>query len=172
MQTHRFGTRHTQLPASRFGAKSQGRVFDLRASRRRFEVASHSRRDGTHRTDLLAMTIAAVHVDALQAFGYTEEEARFLYLVATHSGYFVARQFLAFAGVQWGKRTTLFWNKLRSPKHVRPASMPRHRAVDHLFARKLYRQHGRENLRKPQRHELEYIQARIANPHSRLANPE
>ena len=45
------------------------------------------------------MNIDAVHISALQAFGYTEEEARFLYVVATHSGYFVARQFLAFAGV-------------------------------------------------------------------------
>lgn len=36
------------------------------------------------------------YVESLQALGYTESEARFLYLVVTHSGYFVARQFLAF----------------------------------------------------------------------------
>jgi hypothetical protein len=117
------------------------------------------------------MNIAAVHVDALQAFGYTEEEARFLYLVATHSGYFVARQFLVFARVQWGKRTTLFWNKLQSNKHARTTSMPKHRAVYHLFARRLYRQLGRENLRNRRRHELEYIQARIAMLDFVLANP-
>ena len=108
------------------------------------------------------MNIDTVHISALQAFGYTEEEARFLYVVATHSGYFVARQFLAFAGVQWGKRTTLFWNKLQSNKHARTSSTPRHRAVYHLFARKLYRQLGRENLRNRRRHELEYIQTRLA----------
>jgi len=28
---------------------------------------------------------------ALRAFGYTEAEARFLYLVAAHSGYFTIR---------------------------------------------------------------------------------
>jgi len=117
------------------------------------------------------MKIAPVHIAALQACGYTEEEARFLYLVATHSGYFVARQFLAFAGVQWGKRTTLFWNKLQSNKHARTGSMPRHRAVYHLFARKLYRQLGRENLRNRRRHELEYIQAHIAILDFVLANP-
>jgi hypothetical protein len=33
-----------------------------------------------------------VVVEALQALGYTEAEARFLYIVATHSGYFTARQ--------------------------------------------------------------------------------
>jgi hypothetical protein len=117
------------------------------------------------------MNIDGVYLSALQAFGYTEEEARFLYIVATHSGYFVARQFLAFAGVQWGKRTTLFWNKLQSRKHARTSSMPRHRAVYHLFARKLYRQLGRENLRNRRRHELEYIQTRIAILDFVLANP-
>ena len=117
------------------------------------------------------MNIDGVYISALQAFGYTEEEARFLYIVATHSGYFVARQFLAFAGVQWGKRTTLFWNKLQSHKHARTGSMPKHRAFYHLFARKLYRQLGRENLRNRRRHELEYIQTRIAILDFVLANP-
>ena len=40
------------------------------------------------------MNIARSHLDALGAFGYTEDEARLLYIVATYSGYFVARQFL------------------------------------------------------------------------------
>jgi hypothetical protein len=118
------------------------------------------------------MKIDPVHVGALEALGYTEEEARFLYVVATHSGYFVARQFLAFAGVQWGKRTTLFWNKLQSKKHARTAPLPRHGAVYHLFARKLYRQLGRENLRNRRRHELEYIRKRIAILDFVLGNPD
>jgi hypothetical protein len=32
------------------------------------------------------MKFLPIHIDALLGFGYTEEEARFLYLVATHSG--------------------------------------------------------------------------------------
>ena len=44
------------------------------------------------------MNIAPAHLEALQALGYTEQESRFLYIVATHSGYFTARQFLAFTG--------------------------------------------------------------------------
>jgi len=117
------------------------------------------------------MNIAPVHVTALESLGYTEEEARFLYLVATHSGYFVARQFLAFAGVQWGKRTTLFWNKMQSKKHTRTGQMPRHGAVYHLFSRKVYRQIGRENLRNRRQHEIEYIEARIAMLDFVLGNP-
>ena len=41
------------------------------------------------------MKIAEQDIAAIRAFGYTEDEARFLYIVATHSGYFVPRQFLA-----------------------------------------------------------------------------
>jgi len=37
------------------------------------------------------MNIKPSDVDALKALGYGETEARFLYIVATHSGYFVAR---------------------------------------------------------------------------------
>jgi len=77
------------------------------------------------------MKIEHVHVSALEALGYTQQEARFLYVVATHSGYFVARQFLAFLNVQPGKRTTLFRNKLLSKKHARTAPLPRHGEVYH-----------------------------------------
>ena len=49
------------------------------------------------------MNIAPAHLEALKALGYTEAEARFLYIVATHSGYFVARQFLAFTGCPLGQ---------------------------------------------------------------------
>ena len=44
------------------------------------------------------MNFTPAHLEALQALGYTAEESRFLYIVATHSGYFTARQFLAFTG--------------------------------------------------------------------------
>jgi hypothetical protein len=117
------------------------------------------------------MNIAPVHVTALEALGYTEEEARFLYQVATHSGYFVARQFLAFTGAQWGKRTALFWNKLQAKKHARTGQLPKHRAVYHVFAREVYRQIGRENLRNRRQHEIEYVRTRIAMLDFVLGNP-
>src|ERR1700733_12945574 len=108
------------------------------------------------------MNIAPAYLDALQAFGYTEEEARFLYIVATHSGYFVARQFLGFAGAHWGKRTTLFWTKLERLKHARTAGFPKSGLVYHLFARRLYRQIELENIRNRRSHELDFIKRRIA----------
>src|ERR1700736_5936726 len=64
------------------------------------------------------MNIAGNDIDAIRAFGYTEDEARFLYIVATHSGYFIPRQFLAFTGAKWGKRSTHFAEKIESHGHA------------------------------------------------------
>ena len=108
------------------------------------------------------MNIAPAHLDALKAFGYTETEARFLYIVATHSGYFVARQFLAFADAHWGYRTNTLWTKLHTRKHARTECFPKSGTVYHLFSRRLYRQIDRENIRNRREHEIEYIQRRIA----------
>ena len=108
------------------------------------------------------MNIASAHLNGLQAFGYTEEEARFLYIVATHSGYFTARQFLAFTGAHWGKRTTTFWRKLATTGHARIERFPKGGAVFHVFARRLYRQIDKENLRNRREHQFEFITRRIA----------
>jgi len=118
------------------------------------------------------MSISQSHLDALKALGYTEPEAHFLYLVATHSGYFVARQFLGFTGAHWGKRTTMFWAKLHAQKHARTECFPKSGVIYHLFSRRLYRQIGRENLRNRRKHEIEFIRQRIAMLDFVLANQE
>ena len=118
------------------------------------------------------MNIAPGHIDALQSLGYTEPEARFLYIVATHSGYFVARQFLAFTDAHWGKRTTIFWDKLHTNRHARTECFPKSGTVYHLFSRRLYRQIDRENIRNRREHEIEYIQRRIAMLDFVLLNQE
>jgi hypothetical protein len=107
------------------------------------------------------MNIAPAHLAALEALGYTEAEARFLYIVATHSGYFVARQFLAFTAAHWGYRTSTFWNKLHTKKRARTECFPKSGTVYHLFSRRLYRQIDRENIRNRREHEIEFIQRRI-----------
>src|SRR5438046_8796837 len=100
------------------------------------------------------MNISPAHLDALQAFGYTEAEARFLYIVATHSGYFVARQFLAFTSSHWGKRTTTFWSKLHTKKHARTEPFPISGTFYPLFAGRLYRQIDRTNIRTRRHNEV------------------
>jgi len=108
------------------------------------------------------MNIAPAHLRALEALGYTQQEASFLYIVATHSGYFTARQFLAFTGAHWGKRTMTFWNRLKTKRHARAECFPQSGVVYHLFSRRLYRQIERENLRNRRAHELDFIKRRIA----------
>src|ERR1700722_699012 len=118
------------------------------------------------------MNLPPTQIDALEALGYTRAEAQFLYLVATHSGYFVARQFLGFTGSCWGKRTTRFCSKLQVQQHARTYRFAQGGTAYHLFSRKLYRQIGRENLRNRREHELEYIRARIAILDYVLGNPD
>jgi hypothetical protein len=117
------------------------------------------------------MNITPTHLEALKVFGYTEAEARFLYIVATHSGYFVARQFLAFTDSHWGKRTTTFWNKLHTKNHARTEHFPKSGTVYHLFSRRLYRQINRENIRNRREHEIDFIHRRIAMLDFVLLNP-
>jgi hypothetical protein len=64
------------------------------------------------------MKIRYQDIEALQALGYTEIEARFLYIVATHTGYFVPRQYRDFSGVKWGYRTNNFAGKLEGQGHA------------------------------------------------------
>lgn len=64
------------------------------------------------------MSIPEDKIGKLRAFGYTEVEARFLYLVATHSGYFTLRQFLNFAHAKSGKRNARLVEKLFSWGHA------------------------------------------------------
>jgi hypothetical protein len=118
------------------------------------------------------MNIRPAHLDALETLGYTEAEARFLYIVATHSGYFVARQFLTFTASHWGYRTNTFWNKLQSKKHARTERFPKSGMVYHLFSRRLYRQIDRENIRNRREHEIEYIKRRIDLLDFVLSHPE
>ena len=107
------------------------------------------------------MTFNDQDIAAIQSLGYTLDEARFLYLVAVHSGYFVPRQFLAFTGVKWGRRSNNFVTKLETRGHVTWREYDRTGGVYHLFSQTLYRYIGKENLRNRRRHSLEFIRTRL-----------
>src|SRR6267154_589344 len=97
----------------------------------------------------------------LSSLGYTEDEARFLYLVATHSGYFSMRQFLQFTGTKSGDKSMAFSQKLLGKGHATARSFLRNGLVYHLFSRIVYRAIGRENLRNRRTHSLEHIRTRL-----------
>ena len=100
-------------------------------------------------------------IETIGALGYTETEARFLYLVATHSGYFTLRHFLAFSGAHRGKRSTCFAQKLLRHGHGSVRDYMGSGSVFHLFSRNLYGRIEKENTRNRRRHSFEYIRTRL-----------
>jgi hypothetical protein len=107
------------------------------------------------------MKIEDHDIAAIKALGYTEAEARFLYIVATHSGYFVPRQFLDLTGASWGYRTDQLSRKLESRGHATWREYQDTGGVYHLFSKKLYAEIGKENLRNRRRHSVEFIRTRL-----------
>lgn len=108
------------------------------------------------------MNIPRMYTIALGSFGYTEEEARFLYLVATHSGYFTCQQFVRFINGKPGKRSLTFVRKLLEKGHASARPFLRNGKVYHLFSRNLYEAIGEGNVRFRRKHSTEYIRTRLA----------
>jgi hypothetical protein len=107
------------------------------------------------------MRITAERLSNLTRLGYTAEEERFLYIVATHSGYFTHRQFLAFSGTKPGKHSQKFLEKLLTAEHATYHTYPSGGRVYHIFSRRVYKAIGRDDLRTRRKHQLEYIKTRI-----------
>jgi len=118
------------------------------------------------------MSIHESQLANLRAFGYTEAEARFLYLVAVHSGYFTVRQFLDFAHARSGKRNARFVEKLFALGHASAQRYMRRSLVYHLRSRQLYEAIGKAHLRNRREHELTYIKMRLLALDFILAHPE
>ena len=104
---------------------------------------------------------SAERIENLVRLGYTPEEAHFLYLVATHSGYFTHRQFLLFSRAKPGEHSQKFLDKLLTQKHAAFHAYQRGGRVYHVFSRPLFSAIGRDDLRTRRRHELDYIKTRL-----------
>ena len=118
------------------------------------------------------MNIAEDQLAKLRNFGYTEVEARFLYLVATHSGYFTVRQFLDFAKAKSGKRNARLVEKLFGLGHASAQQYTRRSRVYHLCSRQLYSAIGKDHLRNRREHELVHIKTRLLALDFILAHPK
>jgi hypothetical protein len=118
------------------------------------------------------MNIHENHVALLRELGYTEPEGRFLYVVATHSGYFILRQFLNFTGVRRGKRSNVFARKVLNNGHGSVRDYLGYGSIYHLFSRTLYGQIEKDNLRNRRKHSFEYIRTRLVLLDFILADPE
>lgn len=107
------------------------------------------------------MNIAPEAVANLVRIGYTTEEARFIYIVAIHSGYFIHRQFLKFSETKPGKHSQKFLAKLLTQEHATYHTYPSGGRVYHVFSRKVFGAIEREDLRTRRQHQLEYIKTRL-----------
>lgn len=108
------------------------------------------------------MSIPRMYTIALETFGYTESEAKFLYLVATHSGHFTCQQFVRFIAGKPGKRTLSFVRKVLEKGHATARPCLRNGKLYHLFARNLYEAINKGNVRFRRKHSPEYIRIRLA----------
>ncbi len=118
------------------------------------------------------MNIKDEYLGGLKDLGYTETEARFLYIVATHSGYFTAQQYLDFASVKRGYRTDALSRKLLANKHAAAEIYRKNARVYHLFSRRFYSAIGKENVRNRREHEFQFIKTRLLALTFILANQQ
>ncbi len=94
------------------------------------------------------MNFLTEHIEALTQLGYVEREAEFLYIVAVHSGFFVQRQFIQYAGVAGRGPITDFLRKAIQRKHVREHLPERgSQKVYQLLSRNLYESIEKEHSR-------------------------
>jgi hypothetical protein len=118
------------------------------------------------------MPISPTQLAPLRSFGYTAVQSRFLYLVATHSGYFTVRQFLGFAHAKSGKRNAHLIEKLFSQGHATAQRYHRRSCVYHLHSRALYDAIGKGELRNRRNHEIRHVRAHLLALDYILAHPE
>jgi hypothetical protein len=116
------------------------------------------------------MKISSEHLAALEALGYAPDEARFLYIVATYSGFFVPRQSIGFAQANGGKRSSHFTRRLESRGHATWREYPRVGGVYHLLSKTLYRVIDKQSLPNRRRHSTEFIRTRLVLLDFVLAN--
>jgi hypothetical protein len=115
--------------------------------------------------------IRTEYLEALGDLGYSQQESRFLYLAATHSGYFTVRQFLDFTGTAKGWNVHQFTSKSIRLGHVRAATCGYRTSLFNLYSRKVYGALDRDNLRNRRRLSSELMRTRLLILDFVLAHP-
>jgi len=108
------------------------------------------------------MKFATEHIEALQRFGYTQQEACFLYIVAIHSGYFTQRQYCEFGPKKTGCIVHGFASKLVARGHAIEHRYQNNARVLHFTHKAMYCAIGKENIRNRRKHTFEFMKGRLA----------
>ena len=118
------------------------------------------------------MNLPPAHIERIKDLGYTDSEARFLYIVAVFSGYFTLGHFRVFTGSAYGKRPTSFAQKLLKQGHATVRDYMRRGSIFHLFSRTVYGQIEKDNLRNRKKHSFDFMRTRLVLLDFILANQE
>jgi hypothetical protein len=118
------------------------------------------------------MNFPSNHIERIKELGYTDVEARFLYIVAVHSGYFTLGQFRCFTNTSSGKRLTSFSQKLLKQGHATVRDYMHRGSIFHLFSRTVYGQIDKDNLCNRRKHSFDFMRARLLLLDFILANQQ
>jgi hypothetical protein len=110
-------------------------------------------------------------LDRLRDFGFNEQEAHFLYLAATHSGYFTRHQFLSFTHQTKGCLVHRFTTKLLTQHHALATQYGHKTYIFKLTSRKIYDLIGKQDLRDHRFHTADFIRKRLLVLDFVLAHP-
>lgn len=77
-------------------------------------------------------------ITSLEAIGYVEREASFLYLVAVHSGYFLRRQYWSYAGREGGALVARLLKKALKRRHIDIIECGQGWHIYHLTSKPVY----------------------------------
>src|SRR3954469_6034867 len=87
-------------------------------------------------------------IKAIEAFGFTSRQARFLVTVLLHAGVCVPRQYATFAGTAYGHNVTKFFDKLVERGYATASGCLHNRAaLYHVHHQALYRAIGQPQSR-------------------------
>jgi len=100
-------------------------------------------------------------IDSLTQFGYTDREAAFLCMAALHSGYFLRRQFLYFAGKCRGQIAANLIDRATELGHAKAHTFRSDRIVYHLASKPFYAALGQANNRHRREHQVSTIKSRL-----------
>src|SRR5579862_7476492 len=107
------------------------------------------------------MNIRPEQLSAIRRLGYTDTEASFLYLVATHSGYFTQRQYLKFTDQHHGCIMHRLTTRILKRGHARATAYANNTHVYNLYSRRIYGAIDKDNLRNRRRQSVAMILTRL-----------
>jgi hypothetical protein len=116
------------------------------------------------------MQIPEEHVQAaVEAFGYSPREARFLWLVTAFSGHLLRSQWCRFASIPLGRGAQQLLDRLLDNGHANAYDHNGHHRY-HVFGKPLYRVFGRENSNHRRRPSATLLSQRLGSLDFALAN--